>query len=328
MNCTPILIAALAGACAPALAHADADLTQPLRMTVASGVGDDTGGQAGTAHGHFDSALPVRVKGVKNAPYSAEIISEEQHTLADGNQIVNKRNTMSYRDSAGRTRHEIRDAGGTLRRVTINDAVQGTMYVLNPEAKLATKIGGHGHRGRPHRNHAPNQIGERTEDGGERIIVKRIARAGVGEASDQRHENVRIHVRKQMAGLGMAGFDRIGPAIAGAFGDMKWASRASVKNLGTREMEGVKAQGKLKTYEIPAGAIGNRNAIMVASESWYAPDMQVTLMTKRSDPRTGERTWRMANIKREEPAAALFAVPSDYTLKDLTALTNKVEKMD
>src|SRR3954466_15166912 len=46
-------------------------------------------------------------KPVKNAPYIAETINETQQTLLDGNQIVNKHSTMSYRDSAGRTRQEV-----------------------------------------------------------------------------------------------------------------------------------------------------------------------------------------------------------------------------
>jgi hypothetical protein len=49
-------------------------------------------------------------------------------------------------------------------------------------------------------------------------------------------------------------------------------------------------------------------------------------MTKRSDPRTGERTWRMVNIKRDEPAPALFAVPSDYTVKDVMAQMRTIDK--
>ena len=47
---------------------------------------------------------------VKNAPYSAEVISESQQKLADGNVISNKSSTLTYRDSQGRTREEIRDA--------------------------------------------------------------------------------------------------------------------------------------------------------------------------------------------------------------------------
>jgi hypothetical protein len=104
---------------------------------------------------------------------------------------------------------------------------------------------------------------------------------------------------------------------------MRWASKASVKDLGSREIEGIKAQGKSRSYEIPAGEVGNRNPIVVASESWYAPELQVTVLTKRTDPRTGERSWRMSNVKREEPAAALFSVPSDYAVKDVMSRDDK-----
>jgi hypothetical protein len=38
------------------------------------------------------------------------------------------------------------------------------------------------------------------------------------------------------------------------------------------------------------------------------------VMSKRSDPRFGETTYTLTNIQRTEPAAALFAVPSDFTV--------------
>ena len=119
---------------------------------------------------------------------------------------------------------------------------------------------------------------------------------------------------------------RLGP-LAGAMADMKWASKATTKDLGTRDIEGIKAEGKLRSYEIPAGEIGNRNPIVVSDETWYSPELQVTLLSKHSDPRVGESAYRLAGIKREEPAAALFAVPSDYTVKDVMAnVTRMLEK--
>ena len=114
--------------------------------------------------------------------------------------------------------------------------------------------------------------------------------------------------------------------LAGAFGDMKWSGKAITKDLGVKEIEGVKANGKLRSYEIPAGAIGNRNAIVVSNESWFSPELQVTLMTKRSDPRTGEKIYRLANMKRDEPAAALFAIPSDYAVREPTVRIGRLEK--
>ncbi len=345
MNTKTMLIATLLAATfAPAATHA-----APMQLSASAVDGGGAGADQGSAsdeprivrhervvingeeidsgdagHGHFGGALmQMHGRAVKGAPYSAEIISEQQQTLADGNQIVNKSSSMSYRDSAGRTRQETRDASGAVRVVTINDSVQGITYILHPEQKTATKIGPRGDLERAARNQAREAL---RREGGERVIIKRVERELDGPARQRIHENVRIQVEKNLAGR--PAMERIGPMIAGAFGDMKWASKATVKDLGTRDIEGIKAQGKSKSYEIPAGEIGNRNPIVVASESWYAPELQVTLMTRRSDPRTGERSWRMAAIKRDEPAAALFAVPSDYTVKDVLSQVRKVEKID
>jgi len=79
----------------------------------------------------------------------------------------------------------------------------------------------------------------------------------------------------------------------------------------------VKAEGSERSYEIPAGEIGNRNAIVVTDETWFSPELQITLLTRHSDPRSGDNIYRLTNIKRSEPDAALFTVPSDYTVKDL-----------
>jgi TonB family protein len=38
-------------------------------------------------------------------------------------------------------------------------------------------------------------------------------------------------------------------------------------------------------------------------------------MTRHSDPRFGETTYRLINIDRSEPAKSLFEVPADYTIK-------------
>ena len=43
---------------------------------------------------------------VKNAPYSAEAVTETVQTLADGNRIVRKNSVAQYRDGEGRTRRE------------------------------------------------------------------------------------------------------------------------------------------------------------------------------------------------------------------------------
>ncbi|PWF46688.1 hypothetical protein [Massilia glaciei] len=353
MNTKKILLAALLGALVtPVFASIDSEAMEALaeigmdagadadgprdveRHVVMLAAGDEGGA---TGHGAM-AGMRMRGKLVKNAPYSAEVVSERVQHLSDGNQISNKSSTMSYRDSAGRTRTELRDKDGAVRAVTITDPVGGSTFLLNPQRKIATKLPAPGARGAgmerirmmhndgkhndgKHKDGNPGAAGHETHverhadaDGdGEKIIVKRIERAegGVGERV---RERVRVHVMHNMAaGDG----PRIGPIVANAFGDVKWSAKAATKDLGAREFDGVKAEGKQRSYEIPAGEVGNRSPITVTHESWFAPSLQVTVYTKHSDPRSGERIYRLANVKRDEPAAALFTVPSDYSVRDL-----------
>ncbi len=83
-------------------------------------------------------------------------------------------------------------------------------------------------------------------------------------------------------------------------------------SLGTKTIEGVKAEGTAVTRTIPAGEIGNRDPIVVRHESWYSPELKVTVLTRQSDPRYGDTVYRLTHIRREEPAADLFKVPDDY----------------
>jgi hypothetical protein len=282
-------------------------------------------------------------RAIKNAPYSAQMVSERQQNLSDGNQIVEQHTTMFYRDSAGRTRQEIRDGKGELKHIKIDDPAAGT-WILNPKDHTAMKmgLGIEAHRAAAEAARArvgqmrkdgtlPSVERRKLDDGSEEIVVRRVVRANA-EARDNIHENVRIQVSKALEENSAALRDvqvRLAPLTAGAFGDMKWASKATTKDLGTRDFGGVKAEGKLRSYEIPAGEIGNRNPIVVADETWYAPDLQVTVYTKHSDPRSGDTVLRLDNLKREEPAATLFAVPADYTVKEpLAKLAAKAEKAE
>src|SRR5690348_3983957 len=86
------------------------------------------------------------------------------------------------------------------------------------------------------------------------------------------------------------------------------------EDLGTQTIAGVTAQGTRVTKTIPAGQIGNEKPIIIVHEVWYSNDLQTTVMSKRSDPWSGETTYSLTNIQRAEPDATLFAVPSDYSV--------------
>ena len=91
-------------------------------------------------------------------------------------------------------------------------------------------------------------------------------------------------------------------------------SETVTTSLGTQMVGGISAEGTRTTRTIPAGQIGNVKPIVIVTERWYSPDLQMVVMTKRSDPRTGQASFQMTNIQRQEPAASLFQVPSDYTV--------------
>jgi len=87
------------------------------------------------------------------------------------------------------------------------------------------------------------------------------------------------------------------------------------EDLGSQTINGINTQGTRYTRTIPAGQIGNANPIIITNEQWYSPDLQVVVQITRNDPRFGQTTYTLTNIQRSEPAASLFTVPSDYTVK-------------
>jgi hypothetical protein len=86
--------------------------------------------------------------------------------------------------------------------------------------------------------------------------------------------------------------------------------------LGKQTIEGVNAEGVREVSTIDAGAIGNDRPIQVSTESWYSAELQMNVMTKHSDPRTGEESFRLTNINRAEPAAYLFQPPAGYQITE------------
>lgn len=89
------------------------------------------------------------------------------------------------------------------------------------------------------------------------------------------------------------------------------------EKLGTKEFDGVAAEGTRTTMTIPAGEIGNVRAIDITSERWYSPELRVVVFSRRSDPRFGDTTYRLTNIVRAEPDPALFQIPPDYKTEEM-----------
>ncbi len=88
--------------------------------------------------------------------------------------------------------------------------------------------------------------------------------------------------------------------------------KGETKRLGTREFGGVPAEGTMATHAIAAGAIGNEKPIVVTGERWFSPDLHVVEFARTVDPLAGEATYRLENVRREEPPPEPFRVPADY----------------
>ena len=123
--------------------------------------------------------------------------------------------------------------------------------------------------------------------------------------------------------MGHAGHEMKGLARSSAFEEkMQARQEAEIaagtlkkEDLGTQVIGGVSTQGTRLTHTILAGQIGNEKPILVVHETWFSNDLQIVVMSKRSNPMGGTTTYTLTNIQRTEPAASLFAVPSDYTVK-------------
>jgi len=86
-------------------------------------------------------------------------------------------------------------------------------------------------------------------------------------------------------------------------------------------MEGVQVTGVRTTQTIPVGKIGNDRPITIVTEVWTSPELKTIVLSKRNDPRMGEKTFKLTNIQRGEPDPSLFTVPSDFKITEGGAKT-------
>jgi hypothetical protein len=89
------------------------------------------------------------------------------------------------------------------------------------------------------------------------------------------------------------------------------------RSLGTKQMEGVTAIGTHTTVTVPAGANGNVKPMINTTEIWMARDLWIPLEMRMSNPFLGDSVMRLQNLSRLEPPTALFAVPADYTVREI-----------
>jgi TonB family protein len=80
----------------------------------------------------------------------------------------------------------------------------------------------------------------------------------------------------------------------------------------------VAADGTRITHTMPAGSMGNERPIEVTYERWSSKELYLDVLIKSVDLRSEESTQQMTKISRGEPDPALFEIPSDYTVQEIT----------
>ena len=222
-------------------------------------------------------------------PYSAVATTQSTQTLADGTHVVHDSSQALYRDSQGRERREENTAGTGVAQapqaVFVTDPVAGVRYMLNPSRQTATRM----------------PLAPRPPQGQQRVSG---------------NSNV-VSVNGISVSSGMVSSSVGGPTMVHkASDDGSTLPAPENEHLGSRTIEGLVAQGTRSTITIPVGKEGNDRELQIVDERWYSPELKATVLSRHSDPRTGETVYRLTGINRTEPPASMFEVPPDYTVID------------
>ena len=275
-------------------AGVSAQTPQPAGAATAAGgvlvgIAGAVPGPVAVASGTFTSSIGPGMPGgvVTGMPYSAEQVTEQVQTLADGTHITQPaQTTRLYRDSQGRTRTErsARLPPGPLGKgveapvfIEVSDPVVGVHYSFEPKSHKAHRI---------------------------KVLMPPPPPPPPPVSANGTRVSKLIQLTPTLR-----------PTQTGAAPpDPTSRPQIARESLGVQNIEGVLAQGSRMTVTYPVGAVGNDKTITTITETWTSPELRMVVLTKSSDPRNGDSTTRLINISRAEPDAALFQVPADYEI--------------
>ncbi len=239
-----------------------------------------SGAQVAGAVAPLPPNAPAIPTTIRNAPFSAQVVTEYDHVLANGNQIHRETHGRIFRDSQGRVRTETQVAtlGGvdSLEHIAIQDPILREIIHLDPRTKTASV----------------HHLGELSSAPGE------PAHGGIPTKSGK------ALLSTPETAVGSATFTSPRPGVS---------MPAASESLGTRMIEGLSASGTRTTRTI---ASGEGAPIVAVSEVWYSRDLQMIILSISDDGQSGHSVMRVTNISRGAPNDKLFQVPPDYTVKD------------
>ncbi len=221
-------------------------------------------------------AIPMTIK---NAPFSAQVVTEYDHVLANGYHVHRETHGRIFRDSQGRVRTETQvgtlSGVDSLEHIAIQDPNLHEIIHLDPRTRTASV----------HRLGEPPAAVVEAPHGG---IPTKSGRA-------------LLTTPETSAG---ATFTSPHPGVA---------TQTAAEPLGSRMIEGLPAIGTRTTRTITDG---QSEPIITVSEVWYSRDLQMIILSISDDGQSGHSEMRVTNIERRAPNEKLFQVPPDYTVKD------------
>jgi hypothetical protein len=256
-------------------------------------------------------------------------VSESVQTLADGNRIVKQTRTSIARDSYGRTRQERKSASGKT-TVYVFDPIDGKSFALDADRQTAVRIP------RVPSLHPlpaeapaaplaplpplqpippmppipplpPGAPAPKARDG---TTQNMVTNRTVVRRNAEGRDDVRVEVLRLPRGDGWTAHAPTAFTLP-----LMPRGKGETKPMGSRDFAGVKADGTQTTHTIPAGEIGNEKPIVISSERWFSPELHVVVFARTVDPRVGETSYRLVNLKREEPSPDLFRIPTESRSK-------------
>jgi hypothetical protein len=245
------------------------------------------GGPAGAGHGgpwgQYRQGRPWGPMGfnlagratVTGAPFSGTEMVTHQETLADGNQITHQAQSTISRDSQGRVRI---------------DRIAGS---ANPAASHGTA---------PDSSNGPGQT----------LVTIFDPVAGYSYVLNT---STMTAMRMAIPSPSTVGQSTDGASQSGSKRGKGNRPAPQREDLGSQVVNGVSATGTRITATIPAGAMGNQQAIQSVREVWTATDLKIPVLVKATDPH-GNTVAQVTNIVQGEPDSSLFQVPTGYTMTD------------
>lgn len=254
---------------------------------------------------------PFEQPATAGAPYSATEVSIGPAIGINGATEQREEGTRRiFRDGQGRLRIErsLRigpGAGETVPLVEITDYVAGDHYTLDLQNKIA------------YRSKKPIEIG--ANQGARKAAPGPAEHPSDRDAIATRDSGGSVKLVAPAPAQPQAEESALPKAVTATLPvDQLRDAGPAMDSLGTRIVEGIRTEGKGFTRTIATSSGSDPKMLSIRLEQWTSPELKVTVLSKVSDERNGDRTVALKNIRRGEPDAGLFRVPEGYQIQPVS----------